>query len=197
MAKTFATLNPNAKDASLILSQGNQIVTTSAPNLTGEHMVLATIPKAVGHVYFETYFWSISRGNENGGTLLTGLAGVGVAELDAALNKYVGQEANTWGLRPFDGGIWNGGSAIVAGEPIAERTCLGTYVNFNSTSGPFLAFFTNGSFYASTFLPSDSNGNEFMVAAISLGCGPDAGDLSAFVNFGQRPFDTQPHGTNS
>lgn len=192
-SKTYATLNRNAKDEFLLLSQGDQIVTTVGANLTGEHMVLGTIPKAVGHVYFECYFWSVSRGN------LAGLASVGVAALDAELNKYVGQADNTWGFRPFDGGIWNNDAQVVAGPVIPERSCIGVYVNFNASPSPLLAFFVSGSLHREIYLPNDSGGNDFIVAAISLGSGADvaAGDISAFVNFGQRTMDTNPQGTIS
>lgn len=189
-AKTFATLNPNALGSGLALDLGNLVVTTNADSLDGSRAVFGTIPKAVGHGFFAGYFYSTSRGD------LSGLASIGLCRTTAGLDKYVGQDSLGWGLRPFDGGIWHNGASVVSGNPMDERLCISVYCNFNAPTGPYLAWFVDGSFYASVILPTDSHGGFFWVPAVSIG-GDVAGDLSCFVNFGQRPFDSQPMPVNS
>jgi len=192
-SRTFATLNPNAMGSGLALDLGNLVVTTSQDSLgsaSSSCCVFGTIPKAVGHAYFETYFYSTSRGD------LSGLLSVGLAEVSADLDQRVGDGLDTWGFRPADGGIWNDGALIVSGDPIAERICIGVCAQFDSPGGPRLTFFTDGSFYASVVMNVTSSGSPFYVPAIGIDLSV-AGDVSAFVNFGQRAFDNQPHLVNS
>lgn len=188
-SRTFATLDPNALGPGLALDLGNLVVTTNQNGLTGttNQRVHGTIPKAIGGAYFIGYFYSTSQGD------LTGLCSIGVAEPDSTLNAYVGEDSQSWGMRPADGGIWNGGVQVVAGDPIAERQGIGVYLTMSGTTqGTFLAFYVNGNFYADVFLPD----HKFWVP--SVGVSSDvAGDLSAFVNFGQRPFEFQPSPVNS
>lgn len=191
-ARTFSTLNPRAIGDGLILDEGNLIVTTDRLGLSGSRAVFGTIPKATGHNRFDTYFYSLSRSD------LTGLGSVGLAVITADVAQYIGETTDSWGLRPFNGGIWHGGSKIVDGPVLDERVCITTYVNFTRTANPLLAWFVDGNFYASVDLPGGSN-LVFYLPAVSVGVGTDqmAGDLSAFCNFGNRPFDSQPHAVNS
>jgi hypothetical protein len=66
------------------------------------------------------------------------------------------------------------------------------YVNFDSptSAGPFVAWYVEGSQVGAVFLPS----GKFWCVAVSVGSTDvGAGDLSAFVNFGQRAFENQPN----
>lgn len=183
MSKTFATLNPNAIGPGLSLDYGNLVVTTKQNGLDGNRMVLGTVPKAVGHGFIEAYFYSTFRGD------LTGLCSLGLAEVDCPLDEYVGgPSGKSWGYRPDLGGIWNAGSETDSGssQAIAERLCIGLYANFSDN---FAAWYVQGSQIGSVVLPS----GKFWVVAIGLGAtSQGAGDLSAFINFGQRPFENQP-----
>lgn len=192
-ARTFATLDPNALGSGLALDLGNLVVTTnqdSQGSASNSCTVFGTIPKAVGHAYFEAYFYSISRGD------LTGLLSIGLAEVTADLDRRVGDGFDTWGLRPAEGGIWNDGLEILTGDPIAERICIGVLAQFDAPSGPTLNFFTDGSFYGRVVMNVSSSGSAFYVPAIGIDLSV-AGDVSAFINFGQRAFDNQPSPVNS
>ena len=148
-------------------------------------MVLSTIPKAVGQVNAEVYFYSNSRGD------LSGLCAVGIAEADSPLDEIVGgASGKSYAFRPADGGIWHAESEIDSGstQPVSERLCLGIRADFNNVSGPLLTWAVEGSDIGYVLLPT----NKFWCLAISVGCGDEAGDVSAFVNFGQRPFENQP-----
>lgn len=188
-SRTFATLDPNALGPGLALSFGNQVVTTDQAGLIGttSQRVHGTIAKAVGYGFFEGAFYSTSRGD------LTGCCSIGVAEADSSLNAKVGEDAESWGFWPADGGIYNGGVQVVAGQPIAERMWIEVYLHMSGTSaGTFLAFYVDGNPYATVFLPD----GKFWVPAGGVSS-EIAGDLSAFINFGQRPFANQPTPVNS
>jgi hypothetical protein len=186
MAKHYATLNPNALGPGLALDLGNLVVTTDQINLDGERMVLSTIPKAVGQVYAECYFYSQFRGD------LSGLCAIGVAETDSPLDEMAGgASGKSYAYRPADGGIWHAGAEIDSGstQPAAERRCIGLTVDFNNVSGPLATWYLDGSQIGYVLLPTD----KFWCLAVSVGCGTQAaGDVSAFINFGQRAFENQP-----
>lgn len=192
-AKTYATLNPNAIGQDLELDQGNLVVTNLglAATSNGEaSAVFGTVPKAVGHARFDCYFYSNSRGN------MSGICSVGLSRPEGALDGAVGDDAYSWGMRPGEGGIWHNGAQVVAGVPVDERRCITVYINFNSDAGPYLAWFVDGNFYANVFLPTDSSGGFFWLPAVSIAASAP-GDVSAFCNFGQRPFPLAPQPTNS
>lgn len=189
-SKTFATLNPNALGPGLALDYGNLVVTTNQNGLDVQRAVFGTIPKAVGHVFAEAYFYSNFRGD------LTDLWSFGLAQVDAPLDEMIGgASGKSWGLRD-SGEIWNANASIDSsgGQPIAERHCLGLYVNFSglTSAGPFAAWYVDGSQVGTVILPS----GKFWVLGVSIAAtSSGAGDLSAFVNFGQRPFENQPQPT--
>jgi hypothetical protein len=184
--KNFATLNPNALGPGLALDLGNLVVTTDQIGLDAGRSVLSTIPKAVGQVYAECYFYSQFRGD------LSGLCAFGLAETDAPLDEMAGgASGKSYAFRPADGGIWNAGSEIDSGSTlaVAERRCLGLSVDFDRIGAPLATWYLEGSQIGYVDLPTD----KFWVLIVSVGCGDQAaGDLSAFVNFGQRAFENQP-----
>lgn len=186
-SRSFAILNPNAKGAGLALDYGNTVVTTDTDGLDlTSQRVHGTIPKAVGHAFYEMFFWSESRGD------LTGLLSVGVAEADSALNMKVGEDAQSFGLWPAEGGIYSNGILVAAGQPVGERACISVYLRMLGSAGTYLVFFVEGSLYAGFFITD----GKFWVPAIGIGSAV-AGDVSAFFNSGQRAFENQPVGTNS
>lgn len=189
-SKTFATLNPNALGQGLALELGNLVVTTEEVSTAGASTVLGTIPKAVGHARFDTYFYSTLRGD------MTGMCAVGLARPEVNLNARIGDDVYGWAMRPGEGGIWHNGSQVVNGQAVDERTAITTYCNFNAPTGPYLAWFVDGSFYANVVLPTDSFGGYFWLPAVSVS-GSVPADVSAFCNFGQRPFDARPLPVNS
>lgn len=180
MSRRFATLDPNKLGSSLRLDYGNLVVTTTEGNLSMERAAFGNIAKGNGRAYFETYFYSESRGD------LSLLLSVGIARIDAPLNQYIGRDATTYGLRAADGGIWNDNTEIVAGSIPGERVCLGVFLDLLA-SPPTCAWSVDGSEYALVELDA----GHFWLPAVSIGS-DTAGDVSAFVNFGQRPFENQP-----
>lgn len=191
MGEIIATLNPNALGDGLGLDLGNLVVTTLRTNLDRNRKVLGTLPKAVGRAYIEAYFYSTFQGD------LTGLCALGIAATNVPLNTSVGNDALSWAIRPDTGGIWNNSTEIESGSGpvVKERNCIGIYVNFDgidSTGQPYVAWFVNGSQYASVLLPT----GHFWVIAVSIGStAQGAGDLSCFVNFGSRTMEAQPNET--
>ena len=103
MSRIVATLDPHRLGDGLELLQGNVVVTTNKV-CDFHRMVMGSIAIGIGTVAFECYFYSTS--NPSAG--LVNLCSVGIAVQDAALNAYVGEEADSngplsWGLRTSDG----------------------------------------------------------------------------------------------
>lgn len=186
MNKIIATLNPNACDPSLILSQGNLVVSTNANSVNYNRMVQGTLPLATGQVAFECQVWSTSR------STLTNIFSVGVAlQNETVTGNYVGQSSTSCGLRTSDGagnaGIYNNNTLATALPQIDERHTLGVYLS-NDPVTPIVAFHLDGNYLGQFTLTA----GKFYVPALSIGNDGSngvAGDVSAFVNFGQRPFD--------
>lgn len=189
-SRTFAILNRNAIGQGLVLDDGNLVVTTEEVSTAGTSTVLATLPKAVGKARFDTYFYSNLRAD------LTGMCAVGLARTEVDLNAYLGDDQYGWAMRPGEGGIWNNGVMVTPGQSVPERVAITVVCAFNASAGPFLQWYVDNSPYASVFLPTDSFGGFFWLPAVSVG-GSVPGDVSAFCNFGQRPFDGQPLPVNS
>lgn len=88
-SNVYCTLDPHRCNSSLLLSQGNRVVTTNVI-ATYNRMVLGTIAMAAGQLSFECKFWSTSRPTAG----LTNLCAVGVAAVNADYNSnYCGQAA--------------------------------------------------------------------------------------------------------
>lgn len=181
-SRTYATLNANALGDGLSLDQGNLVVTTNADGLDFHRAVFGTQPKGTGQMYFETYFYSTSR--PTGG--LVNLLSVGVAQVGSSLSKYVGEESTSYGFRPADGGIYNDDTESQSTDAIGERMCIGVLLDLTAST-PNVVWYVDGSQIGYSEIDTD----EFWVPAISIGA-TTAGDVSAFVNFGQRPFENQP-----
>jgi hypothetical protein len=193
-SRILCTLDPHRCNAGLLLSQGNRVVTTNAIE-TYNRMVFGTLAMASGQLAFECYFWSTSR--PTGG--LTDLCSVGLAVVNADYNSnYCGQAApiggviQSAGLRPSDGtgsdtgaGLYTNDTLVgSAFQSVEERTCIGVLYDALGAT-PIVAFHVNGSYVGQISLTA----GKFYVPAVSIGSSAAAGDVSAYLNFGQNRFD--------
>lgn len=188
MSRIVATLDPHRCGDGLELLQGNVVVTTNKV-CDFHRSVFGTLAIGIGTVAFECYFYSTS--NPSAG--LVNLCSVGIAVQDAALDKYVGEEADTsgplsWGLRTSDGagnaGIYAGDTQLIALDQIPERKCIGVIL-YNDSSAPYVAWQLEGNTLGQVALPT----GRFFVPAVSIGSAASPNDNNAYLNFGQHPLD--------
>lgn len=159
---------------------GNLIVKTNADQLSNARKCLGTVPRGAGSAYFECYFYSDTRPDD-----LAETCSVGIAQVGSPLDAYVGEDSDSIGLIVGTGEIQSGGSAIETVNAQAERLCIGVLIRIEGGSaGDSVAFSVNGNLLAEVAIPS----SEFWVPAVTVS-GLDAGDMRAFLNFGQRGFD--------
>ena len=182
-ARTLATLDPNRRDGSLSLAQGNLVVTTNV--ICDFHRkVLGTLGFATGTIGYEMEFYSTSDPQ----TGLTNLVSIGVADVSVPTNTYVGEDLLSFGLRPSDGsgnaGFYNNNALVGSTFPfVGERNKIGVAL-FNDPATPIVSFQVNGNYLGQMALTA----GHFYLPAIGLGATAAAGDVSAIVNFGQNLF---------
>lgn len=179
-SKILATLDPHRLGDGLVLSQGNLVVTTNSV-LDIHRSAFGSIEMAEGMSAFECQFWSTSRPSAG----LANLCSVGIAESDASLAKYVGEEATSWGFRPTEAAVYNNdasisGAASPAIQTTAERVTIGVLLDCIA-SPPIAVWHVNGNPIFQVTLSA----NKFYVPAVSIGSSTP-GDVSAYLNFGQR-----------
>jgi hypothetical protein len=190
MSKIVCTLDPNNCDSHILLSQGNLVCTNDAI-VDFHRKVKGTIPFAAGTIAFEGYFWSTSRPTSG----LVNLCSIGVCSHQTPTNEYVGGDTTSatvasCGLRPSDGtvngaGIYLGGALQgSAFNNAGERACIGVML-VNDPVTPIVTFQINGHYQQQVNLPAGL----FYVPAVSVGCSATAGDVNAYVNFGQYRLD--------
>lgn len=182
MNKIICTLDPHRMGDKLALSQGNVVVTTT--DVCDFHRaVFGNIAIPLNVMAFECYFWSTS----NPASGLVNMCSVGIVQKGSSINKYVGEESTSYGLRTSDGagnaGIYNNNGVLTALPQIAERQCIGVLLNAD-ISNPYVSWQVNGNYLGQVALPT----GKFWLPAISIGSGTP-GDVSAYFNAGQHPFD--------
>lgn len=143
--------------------------------------ILGTQWAASGAFAFESYFWSVSRGD------MTGMFALGIAQANAALDKFVGFDNYGIGWFPVDGTIKVNNTVVVTGLAAQqERTSLGVMLVLGPGYG-LLSFVADGSpIY--TYTLSGAQLDKLWYPAFSLGSA-SPGDVSAIVNFGANRFD--------
>jgi hypothetical protein len=179
-SKILATLDPHRLGDGLSLSQGNLVVTTT--KVCDIHRsVFGTIAMAEGKSAFECQFWSASRPSAG----LANLCSVGVAESSSSLAKYAGEQSTSWGFRPTEAAVYKNnasisGAASPAIQAIPERAVIGVFLDCTA-SPPIAVWHVNGN----PIFQATLTANKFYVPVVSIGS-TVAGDVSAYVNFGQR-----------
>jgi hypothetical protein len=181
MSRIYPTLDPHRLGANLALSQGNLVVTTSAI-CDFNRAVFGSLGNAIGTVAFEVYFYSQS----NPAAGLVDLCSVGVAEVGCDLDKFVGKQALSWGMRTNNGsgnaGIWNNNALVGSAlQGIAERQCIGVLL-FNDPTTPRVGWHVKGNPIGQANLTA----GKVYVPAISIGSAASPSDNAAVINFGQR-----------
>lgn len=182
-SKIVATLDPHRLGDGLALSQGNLVVTTT--KVCDIHRsVFGTIAIGAGKSAFEGQFWSTSR--PSGG--LANLCSIGLAEVSSSLAKSAGEEPASWGFRPTEAAVYNNGASISGAaspaiQTTAERMRIGVFLDC-TVSPPLAVWHVNGN----PIFQATLTAGKFYVPAVSIGS--DApGDVSAYINFGQRLLD--------
>jgi hypothetical protein len=192
MSRVLCTLDPNRCDGAILLSQGFTVATNNAV-VDYNRKVLGTLAFAAGRIAFECTFWSNSRPKKGP----TNLASVGVVSAQTPITgAYVGGDTVTSvvdgaGLRPSDGattpkaGLYRGNSLVGSTfDACFERQVIGVLLD-NTLAAPTVSFQVNGSYSGQVALTAGL----FYLPAVSIGCSASAGDISAFLNFGQYRFE--------
>jgi hypothetical protein len=191
VSKTICTLDQNRCDQHLLLSQGFTVVTNDSI-VDYNRKVLGTIAVAAGRVGFECSFWSNSRPT-NGPV---NLSSVGVASVLSPINgtnsnvggDTVSSTVDSCGLRPSDGSAGGGLAGIYRNNALVgstfpncfERQVISVLLD-NTQSPPIVSFGVQGNYVGQSVLTAGL----FYVPAVSIGCSAAAGDISAYLNFGQ------------
>lgn len=176
-SRILCQLDRNALGDGLTIDDGGLIVTTNRNALDAQRVVLGNLAVSSGVHTFEIYVYSTSRGD------LSGLVSIGVAEVGAPLDEMVGDNAESFGIRPADGEIWTNGGSVNTFDPLPERTCIGVTVDLDSPTPQVRWSFNGSSLYFRTL-----TADKAWVPAISIGAA-EAGDVSVVANFGQWRFD--------
>lgn len=192
MSRILCTLDPNRCDGNILLSQGFTIATNNAI-VDYNRKVLGTLAFASGRLAFECTFWSNSRpakGPPN-------LSSVGVVSVQTPITgHYVGGDTTSatvdgCGLRPSDGattplaGLYRNNALVGSTfDACFERQVIGVLLD-NTVSPPLVSFQVNGSYSGQSVLTAGL----FYVPAVSIGCAASAGDIGAYLNFGQYRFE--------
>ena len=191
MNKVFCTLDPHRLGASLELSQGNLVVSTTKV-CDFQRSVFGSIALGVGNASFEGYVYSQSRPSAG----LIDLFAIGVAEVGAALDQVIGDETEpttsalpmSVALRPMCqdsggtfAGIYAGGVLLQRLQAIDERQCISVF-RYGDVLAPKVSFSVNGNYLAT----ADLVPGRFYVPAGSLGSSASPTDVAAYFNFGQR-----------
>jgi len=105
---------------------------------------------------------------------------VGIVNVNAALNKYVGEDANGWGFCLGDGKLYNNGAAV--GGWTAAPQPLGAYISVIVDFGALTAtWFANGFQIGQITITA---GAYFYAATVS----GNPGDMAVWANAGQTPI---------
>ena len=177
--RIYATLDRNRVGPGLLLDGSDlQVTTDSACDIN--RTILGTLPALSGDFMYEVYFWSQSQGD------LSDLISFGVATVDAALDTYVGGDANGYGYRVADGEIHTNGASIQSVAATAERVSLQCYLHLRPSEAT-VGWYVNGNELYVASLPT----GKAWLPALSIGSSSPS-DLAAIVNFGQDRFDHTP-----
>lgn len=183
-SRIVCTLDPHRLGPALTLGRGNLDVSTVG--IVDIHRaVFGTLAAGAGQWAMECFFWSELQPQAG----LANLCSVGVAEVAQGLDKYVGEQALSWGLRPAEGAVYNNnasisGSASPAIQPIAERQCIGVFLDMTGAT-PICAWQVNGNL----IFQSNLTAGKFYVPAVSVGATSASGIVTASLNFGQSLFN--------
>lgn len=180
--ETYAQWNPNACDASLVLSGGNTIVTTGADALSSARKVLSTLPRGVGDGISEHEFYTVPLVN------LGDTCAIGLAQSNSSLNTGVGVDALSIGYYPGTGIIRSNNATVgtidiideVPNQPHALRKTISILIKF-ITGTPHFVVAINGSWQIDITLPT---GKLWCVAATLSG--GKAAETFLNSNFGNK-----------
>ena len=122
------TLNPNDKNANIILSNGNLTATAIS---TSQKAVRALKGHSTGKRQFEAILNVTASNNME----------IGIGTLLATLNNYVGSDAYAYAIECYDGNKTHIGTQGFSGTSLTAGDIVGVCVDFNSR---FISFFKNG-----------------------------------------------------
>lgn len=197
-ARIYSVFDAGALGPSLESPDG-QVLTVNAINTTISRSARGKFGKSNGQWYFEVCFYP---NNQIPGApiALTGLGSVGIATSAAALNKYVGEDANAIGYKVGDGGVFTSAVAITGTTPATgtgsvtldntkvPSTQLLIWVGVSVDLGALtVTFSVNGSVYAVAPIPG--GGQTWFPAITVAGPALSAYAINAFLNTGQRAFN--------
>ena len=175
LATTYATWNPSDKDAGITLSGGNLIATN---NNNVYSAVRSTIGKSSGKWYWEVVFTGINA------------ALSGIANSTAALNTYIGADANGWSYF-VSAQKYNNGTGTAYGATYATGDVIGVALDMDAGT---LIFYKNnvsqgtaftglsGTMYAATSMNVTGESVTGNFGATTLVYSPPAGYCAGLVD---------------
>jgi hypothetical protein len=186
--KIVSTLDLNRMGPLLDLAADN-VTATTTDVCDFNRAIFGTLAFGAGTAAFESWIWSKSQPQAG----LLNLVSIGIAaEGKCSLKKYVGSELYSFGLRPADARADNNGVQVSSDSSgaiptIAERRCIGTYLDLTAST-PIVAWFVDGNPVFQCDIPSGL----FWLPAISLGS-TAPGDIQIENNFGGNRLLDYPY----
>ena len=162
--RVYATWNPADKDASITLSGGNLVLTTT----TTIAQCRATLSKSAGK-----WYWELLLGTGSG---IVGPK-LGIANAGASRSNWTGAETTSWGYFPNNGGLYNNATL---GGTVATSTA-GDVIGFALDAGAgTLILYKNGVSLGTVF--------STLTGALYPASGTAGGTATYTANFGATPF---------
>jgi hypothetical protein len=171
--RLYATFDPATHGADLDLDQANTVVVLAAAT-TLNQFARILYGKSSGQQNVETMVW--------GDGSLTNNAALGFVNAAAdGTSEYVGGTVNGYGYRPAEGAIYNNDASIASVTAAVKGDIIELILTFDPTTGAGSATWklNNAVLYTQALAAGE------WWAAVSI-AGAAAGDLSCFMNAGQR-----------
>ncbi len=177
MSARTCVIDSNACGAGLSVDDSMLQITTIAGALSSARSVHGDVSAMSGEFAFELYVWTVSR------VALGTRVSIGIAKPTDTLDHEIGSSADSYGYRIGDGTVRNNSSTLVTVQTAAERTCIGVRVSL-APGAASVSWYVAGTLVHTQSLPT----GQAWVPAVTIS-GGDAGDINAWLNFGQHRWD--------
>lgn len=177
MSTRTCVIDANACGVGLSVDDSMLQITTIADALSSGRAVHGDVPAFSGEFAFECYVWTVSR------VALGARVAIGIAKPTDTLDHEIGSSADSYGYRIGDGTVRNNSSTLVTVQTATERTCIGVRVSL-APGAASVSWYVAGTLVHTQSLPT----GQAWVPAVTIS-GGNAGDISAWFNFGQNRWD--------
>lgn len=183
-AKNFAIIDAAAVGPALEVQLSGLVLTCNLIGQSGARKARGTIPKSSGTWCYEAAYW--------GTDAFTGLVALGICTNASSLSAAVGGDANSYGYRAPDGGVYLNNVLQTAANAAPAQHYIGVVVNFAQLK---MYIYVDGGLVATQSITAGTWFPAFTVGSVT------AYGISQYVNFGQRAFmynyPSTPTGTDT